>query len=316
MFKARTAGRVLAVVLVLGLLFTAGLLQSTVGSAPTMTTWGTWGRKKTGTFDKPRCIRIAPDNTILVLDLTGRIQRFGLDGKHRQTFHMPDVSIGRPQSMAVDRAGNLYVADTHYFQVIKFNPEGEIVLKFGREGLAPGEFFWPCAITVAEDGTIFTAEYGDNNDRIQVWSPEGKYIRHWGTFGSDPGQFMRPMGVILDSRGHVYVADAVNHRIQVFTREGKWLRQFGRNGTAPGLFSYPYDIAIDGKDRIYTIEYGNHRVQCMDPTGRILATWGTLSNRGDGLNHPWGLDVSPEGRVAVADTYNNRVVFLGKGLSF
>ncbi|MBN2713735.1 MAG: hypothetical protein JXR97_15055 [Planctomycetes bacterium] len=269
-------------------------------------TWGAYGREKPSTFDKPRCVAVAADGSVYCLDLTGRIQHFTSDGKYLDEMHMPDVSVGRPQGIALDQAGNLYVADTHYFQVVKFNPKGEIVLKFGEEGIEPGKLYWPCAITVARDGTIFTAEYGNRQDRIQKWSPEGKYISSWGTFGSKPGEFMRPMGLAIDSKGEIFVADASNHRVQVFTQDGKCLRSWG--GGAGEVFNYPYDIAIDGNDKVYTVEYGGHRLQCFTTEGELLARWGGFGREKGMLNHPWGMDVAPDGTVFVSDTYNYRVV--------
>ena len=269
--------------------------------------WGRPGRKKPGTFDKPRCVAVAPDGSVYCLDLTGRIQHFTAEGKYLGQLQMPDVSVGRPQGIDVGEDHCVYVADTHYNQVVKFSPAGEIVLRFGTEGTEPGSLFWPCAIAVAEDGCIYTAQYGNEVDRIQKWSPTGELLCYWGSFGEEPGQFMRPMGLALDRQGNVYVADAVNHRVQVFTGEGKFLRQWGLLGKERGAFTYPYDIAIDSHDRVYTVEYGAHRVQCFTTLGKWLADSGTLGKQEGGLNQPWGLDVSPGGIVYVADTYNYRV---------
>ncbi len=269
--------------------------------------WGRFGRTKPATFDRPRCVAFAPDGTLYVLDLTGRIQHFTAAGEYLNELRMPDVSVGRPQGLDVGPDGCVYVADTHYFRVVKFNPAGKIVLTFGRKGRNPGEFFWPCAIVVDAAGNIYTAEYG-GNDRIQKFDPTGKLLACWGTFGEEPGQFMRPAGLALGPGGNLYVADAANHRVQVFTREGKFLRSWGRLSNEPGGFNYPYDICIDAAGRVYTIEYGAHRVQCFSRQGELLVGWGRLDREKNGLNHPWGLDVTPAGTIYVADTMNCRVV--------
>jgi len=307
---------ILAVVILaaLGLWGARLLTREAPAAAPDFFTWGTPGREHPSTFDRPRCVSVAPDGTLWVLDLTGRIQHFTPAGAYLGEIHMPDVSVGRPQGIDVDRAGNIYVADTHYDQILKFAPDGTILLRFGERGTDPGQLFWPCAIVVADDGIIYTAEYGGVtadggfHDRIQKWTAEGRLLAHWGRFGEEPGSFMRPAGLALGPDGNLYVADAANHRIQVFSTDGRLLRLWGHQGTAPGELYNPYDIAIDARGCVYVVEYGASRVQCFSPAGAPLAHWGALHRGGIGLFQPWGLDVTAGGTVFVTDTYNHRVV--------
>jgi hypothetical protein len=177
--KLRAVGIAAAILIMLACLRLAGV----GGGGADAVMWGKAGRSKPGTFDKPRCVAVATDLTVWVLDLTGRIQHFTADGEYLGQIQMPDVSVGRPQGIDVDRHGFIYVADTHYFQIIKFDPSGKILLRFGEKGTEPGKLFWPCAIKIADDGIIYTAEYGGGHDRIQKWSPEGRYLGGWGAFG-------------------------------------------------------------------------------------------------------------------------------------
>ncbi len=311
--RARSLGILVALLLAASAIWALGAFTAGAGTPPPPLAWGRPGRSEPGTFDRPRCVSVAPDGTLYVLDLTGRIQHFTPGGDYLDELNMPDVSIGRPQGIDVGPRGCVYVADTHYNRIVKFDPGGEVALVFGKAaapGETPkaGELFWPCAIVVDADGTIFTTEYGAHHDRVQVWSPEGRWLCSFGSFGTGPGQFMRPMGLALDKAGRLYVADAVNHRVQVFDREGRLLRHFGGPGTEPGRFRYPYDIAVDGEGNVYTVEYGGHRVQRLSKTGAPLGAWGELGAGADSLNHPWGLDVTPAGTIYVADTRNCRVV--------
>jgi len=307
---ARLIGFLAAFGAIILLLFGGRLLSTNSASAQTSSDWmsfGSPGIKKEGTFNKPRCIAFAPDGTLWVLDLTGRIQHFNPDGSYLGVIHMPDISQGRPQGIDVGPKGFLYVADTHYNQIIKFSKTGRIVLKFGREGQNPGQLFWPCAIVIAKDGTIFTAEYG-GRDRIQKWSPDGGYLSHWGMMGEKEGQFMRPAGLALGPKNQLYVADAANHRIQEFTTDGKFVRMWGTQGNNPREFNYPYDICTDQQGRIFTVEFGSHRVQCFSPSGQPLGTWGQFGTAENGLSSPWGLDVTAEGIPYITDTRNGRIV--------
>ncbi len=312
--QRRTLGVVVAVLLAAGGLWSlAGGGQRRGESDASFRTWGTPGRKTPLTFDRPRCVAAAPDGTLWVLDLTGRIQHCTPDGAYLGEIRMPDVTLGRPQGMDVDEHGCIYVADTHYNQILKFAPSGKILLRFGTQGLAPGKFFWPCAIAVAADGTIYTAEYGGvteegYHDRIQKWSPAGEPLAHWGRFGEEEGQFMRPAGLDLGPDGNLYVADSANHRIQVFTPQGALLRGWGLQGKGVGELYYPYDIAVDAAGRVYVVEYGASRVQVFSAEGQLRGVWGRLSRGGEGLFQPWGIEVFGAGQVFVADTLNHRVV--------
>ncbi len=276
--------------------------------------WGNPGRSQPGDFFRPRCISVGPDNTVWILDLTGRIQHFAVNGDYLGSIRMPDIGRGNAQGIDVDHAGFIYVADTHYHRILKFTPSGKLVLEFGKMGTEPGEFFWPCAVTVAEDGTIYTAQYGGIGkhdevvERIQKWDAHGRLLDHWGSFGEGPGQFMRPAGLDLGPDGNVYVADSGNHRIQVFSPGGRLLRTWGIEGTDPGKLQYPYDVAVDSSGRALVVEYGGSRIQCFAPTGKHLWSWGHTAHNDQGLLQPWSLDVNDKGMVFIADTLNHRVV--------
>jgi DNA-binding beta-propeller fold protein YncE len=162
-----------------------------------------------------------------------------------------------PHGIAVDKDGNVYVADADGKNgkghiVVKFSPDGKVLMTLGKPGMpgdAPGYFYRPSAVAVAPDGTIFVADGhgGDSNARIVKLAPDGKLIKSWGKKGSSPGEFNEPHGIALDSAGRVFVADRVNSRIQIFDPDGKFLaewKQFGR----------PSAVFIDKDDVIYVAD--------------------------------------------------------------
>ncbi len=308
----RLAGACVAVALA-GALLAAGLRRPEPPPAtePPLR-WGEPGREAPGTFDKPRCVSVAPDGTLYVLDLTGRIQHFTPGGEYLDSLRMPDVSLGRPQGIDVGPDGDIYVADTHYNRIVRFAPDGTIRTMWAEAGREPGELFWPCAIVVSPDGTVYTAEYG-GHDRIQVWTGGGERLRGWGRFGTAPGDFQRPAGLALDAEGRVYVADAANHRIQVFSPEGSLLRILDGGNAVPLL--YPYDVGLDAAGRIYTVEYGGERVRAFSAQGEVLGAWGAEAGLPQPLRlrNPWGLDAAPDGTIFVTDTDNGRILRLEPG---
>ena len=107
-------------------------------------------------------------------------------------------------------------------QVVKFNANGDVLMKLGKTGVAgkePGMFDQPNAVIVAPNGDIFVSEghnIGTGNARIQKFSKDGTFIKQWGSHGAAPGQFEMPHTLAFDSKGRLFVGDRGNDRIQVF----------------------------------------------------------------------------------------------------
>lgn len=268
-----------------------------------------WGRRglSNGRLQKPRAMAIDASDHLYLVDMTARIQVFDTDGTFLRGWQTPEHQFGRPTGLAIDRRGNLMVADTHYYRVLFYSPDGMLLETLGGvNGYGPGEF--GLVTDAAEDshGNLYVSEYGEY-DRIQKFSPEHKYLLEWGSHGSEPGQFVRPQNMAIDQEDHLWVADACNHRIQVFDTEGKLLKLWGKPGQAVGELYYPYDVDLDGEGHVYVVEYGNHRVQKFTLDGQSLGCWGT-HGRGPGeMHNPWALVRDSQGRIFVLDTNNHRV---------
>jgi NHL repeat len=146
-------------------------------------------------------------------------------------------------TIKVDPADNIWVTDKGSDMVIKFDPEGRVVMVFGRKQEAPdeetGPLKHPKPPLPAEDGRFrqvtdvawdqagntFISD-GYINSRIAKVDKNGNWLKSWGERGKEPGQFNTPHSIATDAKGNVYVADRGNRRIQVFDGDGKFLRQF------------------------------------------------------------------------------------------
>ena len=294
--------RLLAILVVLALAGCGG----GEGSAPDLV-WGIHGRKP-GWLVKPRAAAFDSKDNLYLVDLTDRVQVFDREGKYLRGWRMPDFNVDGPSGVTIDRQGRLLVADTHFYRVLVFSPEGKILLQIGDgvQGSTPGRFGYPCDVVCDKLGNFYVADYGEN-DRIQVFSPEGKWLRQWGGHGYDPGQFLRPRAMAIDANDRIYVADSAANRIQVFDTSGKILDIWGTRGSARGELNFPYDVAVGLDGSIFVCEYSNHRVQKFSPEGKSLGVWGE-SGRGPGqLYNPWALSVDSQGAVSVIDSNNHRV---------
>ncbi|MCA9237795.1 MAG: hypothetical protein KDA44_20115 [Planctomycetales bacterium] len=270
-----------------------------------------WGKQGLldGEFEKPRAMAIDADDRLYLVDMTARIQVFDADGKFLRSWRTPVSANGRPSGLSFSRDGRLMVADTHYYRVLFYTPEGELLdddTIGGEMGQEPGQFGFVTDAVEDSHGNFFVAEYGDN-DRVQKFSPDGEFLLQWGGHGEEPGKFRRPQNLAIDDEDHLWVVDACNHRIQVFDGNGELLKMWGESGSEPGQMYYPYDLVLDGQGHVYVCEYGNHRIQKFTLDGKSLGTWGT-HGRGPGqLHNPWALVRDSQGRLHVADSMNHRV---------
>jgi DNA-binding beta-propeller fold protein YncE len=270
-----------------------------------------WGQRGTtaGRLQKPRAVAIDAQDRLFIVDMSARIQMFDADGNLlREPWQTPAFKDGKPTGLSIDRDGNLMVADTHYYRVLFYTPDGTLLREKtigGTLGAGPGEFGLVTDVVQDSAGNYYVSEYG-TFDRIQKFSPNGEFLLQWGGHGSERGQFRRPQNMAIDVRDQIWVADACNHRIQVFDTSGNLVKILGSQGRASGELTYPYDLVLDG-GFIYICEMGNNRVQKLTLEWEPVATWGR-SGRGPGeLYNPWALVRDSEGRLLVIDSNNHRV---------
>jgi sugar lactone lactonase YvrE len=161
-----------------------------------------------------------------------------------------------PHGLWVDKEGYVWVTDARGSngkgqQVIKFSPDGKVVMRLGKAGeagLTHDTFNGPCALVTAPNGDIFVADGHENTvSRIMKFNKDGKFLMEFGKKGTGPGEFDTPHAVAMDSQGRLFVADRANSRIQIFSGDGKLLeiwRQFGR----------PSGLYIDANDVLYSAD--------------------------------------------------------------
>lgn len=265
-----------------------------------------------GHFSKPRAIELDRADQLYVVDMTGRIQVLSPEGVCLRSWRTPEIANGKPCGLGFSRDGLLMVADTHYFRVLFYQPDGTPVPERtigGVNGRGPGEFGFVTDAVQDEQGNYYVAEYGDF-DRIQKFDAAGKPVCQWGGHGSEPGEFLRPQALAIDELNQLWVADACNHRLQIFdlgTTPPRLVRTIGQEGPEPGQFRYPYGIWLGPDETIFVAEFGNHRIQKLSRSGESLAVFGS-AGRGPGQFHqPWSLVLNSRGEVVALDSYNHRL---------
>ncbi|MEK6248059.1 MAG: NHL repeat-containing protein [Planctomycetales bacterium] len=270
-----------------------------------------WGRRgiTDGRLQKPRAMAIDASNRLYIVDMMARIQIFNGEGELlARPWQTPEFANGKPTGMTVDHNGNLMVADTHYYRILFYDPDGKLLEEKtigGKAGQGPGEFGLVTDVVQDSEGNYYVSEYGDF-DRIQKFSPEGDFVAQWGGHGSEVGQFRRPQNMFIDQRDQIWVADACNHRIQIFNTKGHLIKIWGEQGPAQGQLSYPYDLVVD-EDYVWICEYGNNRIQKFTHDGKSVGCWGSGGRGECQLHNPWALARNSDGQIFVLDTNNHRV---------
>lgn len=279
--------------------------------------WGRWGFSD-GRFTTPRAITIDESDQLFIVDKSGRIQVFDVDGNFIRGWSTPDTANGRPTglsyqtaAMSPDGRPRILVADTHYYRVIAYTPQGEQIESAtigGTAGSSPGQFAFVTDAVSDADGCVYVGEY-NASDRIQKFDPDGRFICQWGGTGESPGKFIRPQSLVITG-DVMWIADACNHRIQQFDLSQKTpelIDVWGGPGTDPGQYFFPYDLTIAADGSVLVVEYKNNRVQRLSPTGDPIGVWGNPGTLPGQLNQPWGVVVDSRNRAHVLDSYNNRV---------
>ena len=172
--------------------------------------WGLAGSTP-GRLFRPRAVAIDRDDLLYIVDMTPQIQVFTGDGVFLRGWQTPQFDRGRPSGLSFDNAGNLLVCDTHYFRVLVYTPQGELLQNQtigGTCGNGDGEFQFVTDAAQDADGNYYVAQYGEY-DRIQKFTSDHQFVLSWGEHGHEPGQFLRPQKIVIDKSGRVWVADFI-----------------------------------------------------------------------------------------------------------
>jgi sugar lactone lactonase YvrE len=144
-----------------------------------------------------------------------------------------------PHSIRLDPQGNVWTVDSGSSVVLKFTPQGKLLLRI-EVGGAPADrrgARGTTDIAFGPGGRVFIAD-GYANARIVEYNSAGERVKQWGSPGTGPGQFHLPHGLVLRD-GVIYVADRQNGRIQRFDLEGKYLGEWNHLGKTFSITAAP-----------------------------------------------------------------------------
>lgn len=239
-----------------------------------------------------------------------------------------------PQGVAVDSAGNVFVADTFNHTIRKITSAGVVTTlagSAGNDGSSDGtgsaaRFNFPTSVAVDTAGNVFVAD--TNNQTIRKVTSAGVVTTLAGTAGSsgsDDGtgsaaRFNSPQGVSVNSAGNVFVADRINHTIRRVTSAGvvtTLAGLAGSSGSTDGTgsaarFNSPRSTAVDSSGNVFVADTTNQTIRKVTSAGVVTTLAGSAGSSGsaDGtgsaarFNGLQGVAVDSAGNIFVGDAFN------------
>ena len=112
--------------------------------------------------------------------------------------------------VSLENEEHLYVAEYSNHCITKLTTKGQYITRFGSEGSAPGQLYYPSSLIV-HNSLVYVCEEGSN--RVSVFDTKGTHLHCSGKRGSGKGEFNSPSGITTDTNGNLYVSDSDNNRI-------------------------------------------------------------------------------------------------------
>jgi len=228
-----------------------------------------WGH---GLFSNAHGAHIGADQCIYLTDNGNHtVRKFTLDGKpllslgtaNKPAPFMSGQPFCRCTHTALSPRGDIYVSDGYGNAAVhKYDPEGRLLLSWGKPGTGPGEFNLPHNICCDADGWVYVADR--ENHRVQIFDGNGRYEKQVNNMHRPSGLAITPGPCPCCIVGELQAYQAVNRmtpnlgaRVSIVDQQSKVVSRIDRGlgaGTRPGQFISPHSIALDSRGDMYVGE--------------------------------------------------------------
>lgn len=232
------------------------------------------------------------------------------------------ASFQNPMGIAVDAAGDVYVADSQNATIRRVTASGVVTTLAGRSGQygttdgsgADARFELPWGLAVDREDNVFVSDW--RSGKIRKVTPAGLVT----TLAS---QFLTPAGIAVDASGNIYVADTMSDTIRkitpagvVTTLAGAWEEPGSNDGAgADARFAHPAGVAVDSSGTLYVTDALNSTIRKLTSAGMVTTLGGIAGREGvipgplpASLNFPMGIALAPDGALIVSDVVENDIL--------
>lgn len=285
---------------------------SAQASALSVTTWVS----STAALFGPEGVAADASGNVYVSTLNNTIQRISPQGTVTTLAGIPsqfggyadgsaaEAQFSAPRGLAVDAAGNVYVADSGNYAVRRIGADGSVTTLAG----ASAQLANPTGVAVDAAGDVYVAD--DDSQTIRKIAPDGTisvfagqpYLTGLVDGTGSAARFNGPVALAIDAQGNLYVADAGNHAIREVTPAGVVTT------LATGIDD-PEAVALDGAGHLYVCDENDSTIVALSAAGAASVVAGATGERGDTdgagsaarLTVPCGLALLPGGAFAIVD---------------
>ncbi|HWX89538.1 MAG TPA: peptidyl-alpha-hydroxyglycine alpha-amidating lyase family protein [Rhizomicrobium sp.] len=256
------------------------------------------------------------------------LYEFAPDGKFIRQIGKQVYGFLAAQQVRVDSHDNIWVVDRYSSMVMKFDPQGRVVMLLGRKpesvdvpsspdtgrGNPPGSgqqsdlFQSPTDVAWDADGNIFVAD-GIGNARVAKFTRDGVFVKSWGSRGTGDGQFKTAHAIAVDAAGNVYVGDRGNNRIQVFDNNGTFKSSITSGGDpealciTPGAHQYLYS---SNSNPANDLDHGGDIIK-LELSGTVVGKFGQAGKGPRDFGSVNAIDCRNANSLYVAEAGNWRV---------
>ena len=330
---------------------TNGTITTVAGNGSSFSPYGDGGAATNAALPTPTSVALdgsgnlyiadSQNHTIRKVDTFGNISTVAginsaLGSFSGDNFSAKSAHLNAPSSVAVDKAGNLFIADTFNYRIRKVTAATQNISTIAGNGTAgyagdggsatSAKISAAYGIAADTHGNVFVADAGNQVIRKItngiITTVAGNGVFGYASDGSTAtnASLAYPLGVAVDRLGNLFIADSANNMIRkvgtngnILTVAGRW---FNEGEPATNACLSPIGLALDSVGNVYVADNANHRIRKVDTNGNVFTVAGNgmpafTGNGGPAtnasVNNPWGVSVDNAGNLLIADQGNRRI---------